>query len=177
MIVIIILMEAFDVLKNIFAPALLCGLSALFLLVVRMWQFDASAHRCCDIRRPNGTQSIDQAQTVAITASLQTTRKCMEWRGAFRWRHIDQPNHDVGYIQYPSVGACCADGTVTATSITDSTKSATLQIKVNPLPARNNNIDSAADCGTAYNAALTASGGTSRIRGVSTRQRYPRDEF
>jgi len=28
----------------------------------------------------------------------------------FGWRHIDQPNHDVGYIQYPSVGARCADG-------------------------------------------------------------------
>jgi len=70
--------------KNIFAPALLCGLSALFLLGLSGCGSSTPPPIAVAITAPNGTQSIDQAQTVAITASVQTTRRMQEWRGAFR---------------------------------------------------------------------------------------------
>jgi len=93
----------------------------------------------------------------------------------FGWRHIDQPNHDVGYIQYPASVPAALTATVTATSITDSTKSATLQIKVNPLPAVTMTSIAAATAGTAYNAALTASGGTSPYTWSVNPTTLPRD--
>jgi hypothetical protein len=50
---------------------------------------------------------------------------------------------------------------VTATSVTDTTKSATLQIKVSALPTITTTSLPAATAGTAYSQTLSESGGTS----------------
>jgi len=69
--------------KNIFAPALLSGLSALFLLGLS----GCGSSNAPAIAVDNGaqrTQSSIKGATVAITASVcKRTRRC-EWRGAFR---------------------------------------------------------------------------------------------
>ena len=162
--------------KNIFAPALLCGLSALFLLgSVRMWQFDASAHRCCDNGAQRHAEHRSSANRGDHRLGCKRREECRSGVERFGWRHIDQPNHDVGYIQYPSVGACCADGNRDGDLDHRFDEIGYVAVEVDRLPAVTMTSIAAATAGTAYNAALTASGGTSPYRGVSTRQRYPRD--
>ncbi len=148
--------------KNIFAPALLCGLSALFLLGLSGCGSSTPPPIAVAITAPNGTQSIDQAQTVAITASVANDAKNagVAWSVSGGGTLTNQTTTSATYNTPASVPAALT-ATVTATSITDSTKSATLQIKVNPLPAVTMTSIAAATAGTAYNAALTASGGTS----------------
>src|SRR5208337_2980745 len=63
--------------------------------------------------------------------------------------------------QAPASVTTAFTATVTATSISDSSKSATLQVKVSPLPAVTTSSLPAATAGTTYNQLLAETGGTS----------------
>ena len=110
---------------------------------------------------PSSTQSVDQAQTVAITAAVKNDPKTagVTWAvsggGALANTSTSSATYDA-----PASVTTTFTATVTATSVSDATKIATLQIKVAPLPAITTTSFSAT-AGTAYNGTLTESGGTS----------------
>ncbi|MFZ0561121.1 MAG: hypothetical protein WAM43_05895, partial [Terriglobales bacterium] len=100
---------------------------------------------------PSSTQSVDQAQTVAITAAVKNDPKTagVTWAvsggGALANTSTSSATYDA-----PASVTTTFTATVTATSVSDATKIATLQIKVAPLPAITTTSFSAT-AGTAYN--------------------------
>ncbi len=148
--------------KRIFSPALLCGLSAFFILGLAGCGSSTPPPIVVAITAPNGTQSIDQAQTVSITASVAHDAKNagVTWTVSGGGTLANQTTTTATYNTPASVTSAFA-ATVTATSVTDATKSATLQIKVSALPGVTMTSIPVATAGTAYNATLTESGGTS----------------
>ena len=111
---------------------------------------------------PSSTQSMDQAQTVPITASIANDAKSagVMWSVTGGGTLSPQTTSSATY-NAPATVATAFTATVTATSITDATKMATLQIKVSPPPTVSINSLPAATAGTAYNQTLSVSGGTS----------------
>ena len=110
---------------------------------------------------PGTTQSVDQAQTVAITATVKNDPKTagVTWAvsggGALANTSTTSATYDA-----PASVTTAFTATVTATSVSDTTKTAILQIKVAPLPAITT-TSFTATAGTAYNGTLAESGGSS----------------
>ncbi len=110
----------------------------------------------------SGPKGIDQAQTVSITASVTNDSKSagVQWTLSGGGTLSAQTTTAVTYNAPASVTSPFL-ATVTATSIADTTKSASLQIGVSPLPSITTTSLAAATAGTAYSATLSRSGGTS----------------
>jgi hypothetical protein len=104
---------------------------------------------------------IDQGQTVSISATIthDAQNAGVQWSVSGGGTLSGQTLSSVTYNAPASVTSAFT-ATITATSVTDPTKSATLQLKVNPPPAITTTSLPAATAGAAYNAALSASGGT-----------------
>jgi hypothetical protein len=114
---------------------------------------------------PSGTKGIDQGQTVSITATVANDSKNagVTWAvsgGGLQGTLINTTTTSATY-QAPASVTTAFTATVTATSVSFPTKSAALQVTVNPLPAVTTNSLPAATAGTPYNQPLTVSGGTS----------------
>ncbi|HKN71090.1 MAG TPA: putative Ig domain-containing protein, partial [Terriglobales bacterium] len=115
---------------------------------------------------PNGTKSIDQAQTVSITAAVSNDSKS----AGVTWT-VSGTNGSQGTLTNPTTTSVTYNtpasvtsaftATVTATSVTDTTKVAVLKITVSPLPSITTTSLAAATAGTAYSATLVEAGGTS----------------
>jgi len=122
--------------------------------------------------------AIDQAQTVSITASVTNDSKTagVMWSvsgaSGSQGTLSGQTTTAVTYNAPPSVTSAFT-ATVTATSITDATKSATVQIKVNPLPSITTTSLPQATAGVAYSAAPSVSGGTSPFQWTITSGTLP----
>ena len=112
---------------------------------------------------PNSTPGIDQAQTLAITASVAHDSKGagVKWSVSGGGSFSGTPTTTSATYQAPASVTAAFTATVTATSISDSSKSATLQIRVSPLPAVTTSSLPAATAGSNYNQVLAESGGTS----------------
>ena len=110
---------------------------------------------------PSSTQSIDQAQTVAIAATVKQDPKTagVTWAVSGGGTLANTSTTSATYDAPASVTTAFT-ATITATSVSDATKIATLQIKVAPLPAITT-TSFTATAGTAYNGTLSESGGTS----------------
>jgi hypothetical protein len=110
---------------------------------------------------PGSTQSIDQSQTVPITATVKQDPKTagVTWAVSGGGTLANTTTTSATYNAPASVTTAFT-ASVTATSVSDATKVATLQIKVAPLPAITT-TSFAATAGTAYNGTLSESGGTS----------------
>ena len=110
---------------------------------------------------PSSTQSIDQAQMVPVTATVTNDAKNagVTWAVSGGGTLTNATTTSATYDAPASVTTAFT-ATVTATSVSDTTKIATLQIKVAPLPAITTTSFAATE-GTAYNGALSESGGTS----------------
>jgi hypothetical protein len=110
---------------------------------------------------PSSTQSIDQAQTLPITATVTNdpNNAGVTWGVSGGGTLSGQTTTAATYNAPASVTAVFT-ATVTAASITNTAKTATLQITVNPLPVITTTSLTAANAGTAYSATLAASGGT-----------------
>jgi len=111
---------------------------------------------------PSAAQSIDQTQTLNITASVanDSQNAGVTWSLNGNGTLSNQTTTSATYVA-PTSGASAITVTVTATSVSDKTKSASLQITVNPLPSITTQSVAAATAGTAYSATITASGGSS----------------
>ncbi|MGA7684925.1 MAG: putative Ig domain-containing protein [Terriglobales bacterium] len=111
---------------------------------------------------PSGSKAVDQAQTVSITASVQHDAKNggVTWSVSGGGTLSNQSATSATYNTPVSVSSPIT-AMVTATSISDTSKSATLQITVNPVPTIATQSVQAATAGTNYSATINASGGTS----------------
>jgi hypothetical protein len=108
------------------------------------------------------SKSIDQSQTVAISASVAHDTK----NGGVQWTvsgggTLSGATTTSATYNTPASVTTAFTATVTGTSVTDPTKSATSQIKVNPSPVIGTTSPAAGTAGTAYSATLSVSGGTS----------------
>ncbi|HSZ62495.1 MAG TPA: putative Ig domain-containing protein [Terriglobales bacterium] len=122
----------------------------------------------------SSSTGIDQGQTASITALVTNDSKSagVSWSVSGGGTLSGQTTTSATYNAPASV-ASAFTATVTATSITDATKSASLAIKVNPLPVITTTSLPAATAGTAYATTLTASGGTSPFNWTVTSGSLP----
>ena len=111
---------------------------------------------------PSGTKAIDQAQTIDITATVANDSKNggVTWSVAGGGTLSNQTTTSATYNAPASV-LTSFTANVTATSVSDPSKSASLRIAVNPLPAITTQSVPQATAGVNYSAAITASGGSS----------------
>jgi large repetitive protein len=111
---------------------------------------------------PSGSKALDQAQTVSITASVTHDAKNagVTWSVSGSGTLSNQSTSGATYNAPASV-TTPVTAMVIATSISDTSKSATLQITVNAVPTIATQSVQAATAGTSYSATISASGGTS----------------
>ncbi len=145
--------------KRATVAALLSGLIAL--LTLGLSGCGSSTQPISVTLTPSSTQSIDQAQTVAITAGVAHDAK----NGGVTWGvsgggTLTGSTTTSATYNAPASVTSAFTATVTATSVTDTTKLATLQIKVSPPPAITTTSLTVTE-GSAYNGTLSESGGTS----------------
>lgn len=103
--------------------------------------------------------------TVPVTATVANDSKNggVQWAvsgGGTLTNESTTPPYTATYNAPASVSSPFT-ATVTATSVSDSTKSGSVQISVNPLPTVSTNSVPAGTAGTPYSATINASGGTS----------------
>lgn len=113
---------------------------------------------------PSSAQTIDQGQTVALTASVanDSTTAGVTWSLTGGGALSSNTTTSVTYTA-PASGASNISATVTATSVTDTTKSASLSITVTPPPAVTTTSLPNGTVGTAYSQTLAASGGAGAL--------------
>lgn len=118
--------------------------------------------------------SIDQSQTVTITSTVANDAKNagVQWGLSGAGSLTGQTTTSATYNAPASVTAAFT-ATITATSISDPTKSTSLQIKVNPLPVITTTSLPQATAGTAYSATLVVSGGASPYKWTVTSGTLP----
>ncbi len=149
-------------LTRFLAAVLFCGF--IVLLTLGLPGCSSSSHPIGVALSPSSTQSIDQAQTIAITASVTNDSKSagVTWTVSGGGTLSTQSTTAATYGAPASVTSAFT-ATITATSITDTSKFATLQVKVSAPPAITTTSSSLPTVipGAAYSATLTESGGTS----------------
>jgi hypothetical protein len=159
-----------EILKRATVAVLLSGLFALLTLGLSGCGSSSSTPAAIGVGlTPSGAKSIDQAQTVPITAAVTNDSKSagVTWtvsgtngsQGTLTNQITTSP-YSVTYNTPASVTSAFT-ATVTATSVTDTTKLAVLKINVSPLPSVTTTSLAAATAGTAYSATLVEAGGTS----------------
>src|SRR4029077_7343344 len=113
-----------------------CGV-ALFLLAVLavMGGCGSSSPPISVSLAPSSAQAIDQSQTVAVMATVtnDTSSKGVSWTLAGLGSLSNPSGASVTYVS-PTTILTTQQATVTATSVADQTKTASLQITVNPYP-------------------------------------------
>jgi hypothetical protein len=111
---------------------------------------------------PASSQAIDQAQTVAISATVANDSKNagVTWAVAGGGTLSNETTTSATYNAPASVTSSFPVN-VTATSASDPSKSATLHITVNPLPTISTQSLPQATAGINYSAIINAAGGTS----------------
>jgi hypothetical protein len=110
---------------------------------------------------PNNAQTLDQNQTLGLTTTVanDTTNAGVQWALTGPGSLSAKTSTSVTYTAAGATGGTPA--TVTATSVADSTKSASLQITVNSTPSVTTSSVPAATVGAAYSATVDSTGGTS----------------
>jgi hypothetical protein len=151
---------------------LLAGLIPLF--IFSLTGCGGSSGPSIGVSVSSSSSGIDQAQTATLTATVTNDSKSagVQWSVSGGGTLSGQTTTSATYIAPTSVTSAFT-ATVTATSITDPTKSATAQIKVNPLPVITTTSLPAATAGIYYNETLTESGGTSPFKWTITSGTLP----
>ena len=117
----------------------------------------------------SASSAIDQGQTATVTATVanDSNNAGVTWSlsgtgctGAACGALNSASANPVTYTAPASVTTAFT-ATVTATSMSDTTKSATTQIKVNPMPAITTSTVNGANAGTSYSASISMNGGSS----------------
>ncbi len=110
---------------------------------------------------PSTSQTIDQGQSVNITAALtnDSSNKGVTWSLSGPGTLANKTSNSVIY-DAPTTLQSAASVTVTATAVADTSATATLSIAVNPGPTITTTSLPSGAAGTAYSQTLTESGGT-----------------
>jgi hypothetical protein len=111
---------------------------------------------------PSSPQAIDQSQTVAITATLTNdmSDKGVSWTLTGPGSLSSSTGSSVTYTSPTAILTSAQQVTVTATSAAEQTKSATLQITVNPYPQIPFQTLASGSVGAAYSQTIALTGGT-----------------
>lgn len=111
---------------------------------------------------PSASQTVDQNQALNLTASVANdrTNAGVKWSVSGGGSLMTSTSMSATYSA-PTSGSAPISATVTATSVTDSTKSASVQIAVNPQPVVATASVPAATIGSAYSATISVTSGTS----------------
>src|ERR1700741_2524356 len=111
---------------------------------------------------PSSTQSIDQGQTVTLTVTVSNDSKGQGVTWSLSGVGMLSSGPSAGKEIYTAPASVTSNtvATVTAKSVTDSTKSASVQINVAPAPAVTTTSTAGGNQGTAYSATINANGGT-----------------
>ncbi|MBZ5667485.1 MAG: Ig domain-containing protein [Acidobacteriia bacterium] len=145
--------------KRLIVTLLLSGLTTL--LTLGLSGCGGSSTPAITVALTSSSNGIDQAQTASITATVANDSKSagVQWSVSGGGTLSGTTTASATYNAPASV-ASAFTATITATSITDPTKSASVQIKVSPLPTVSTTSVPAATAGTSYSATLVVSGGT-----------------
>jgi len=111
---------------------------------------------------PYSAQKIDQSQSVAITATVanDASGRGVSWDLAGAGSLSSSTGSSVTYTSPTTSLTSVQQATVTATSVADPTKSASLQITVNPYPKIPFQTLANGSVGTPYRQMITLNGGT-----------------
>ncbi len=153
----------------------LVGLVSTFLVVLSgCGSSNSSAAIAVSLQSSISGNALDQAQADVITATVSNDSKNagVTWNVSGGGSLSGQTTTSATY-NAPAMVTSVLTVTITATSITDGTKTSSLQIKVNPLPRITTTTVPNATAGTAYNAAISVSGGTSPFRWTITSGTLP----
>jgi hypothetical protein len=111
---------------------------------------------------PSSPQAIDQSQTVAVMATVtnDTSSKGVSWTLTGLGSLSNSTGPSVTYISPTTNLTSAQQATVTATSAADQTKTASLQITVNPYPRIPFQTLANGSVGTPYSQMIALTGGT-----------------
>jgi large repetitive protein len=145
--------------KRSIVPLLLSGLTTL--LTLGLLACGGSSTPSIAVGLTSSSNGIDQAQTASIAATVRNDSKSagVQW-SVSGGGTLSGTTTTTATYNAPASVASAFTATITATSITDSTKSASFQLKVSPLPTISTTTVPAATAGTSYSASLVVSGGT-----------------
>ena len=126
---------------------------------------------------PSSTHTIDQGQTVGITATMtnDTSSKGVAWSLTGPGSLSNLTGLSVTYNSPTTNLTSGQQATVTATSRADQTKRASVQITVNPYPQIPFQTLANGSVGTPYNQTIALTGARLRFNGVSTMGRLTPD--
>jgi len=159
--------------KHLRVAILLSGLITLLMLSLSGCGGTASQSIGISLTSPNAG-GIDQGQKASITAAVTNDGKSagVQWSVSSDGTLSGQTTTSATYNAPVSVTKTFL-ATVTATSMTDPTKSSTLQFAVNPLPNITTSSLPAATAGVAYVATIGESGGTKPLHWAVTAGALP----
>ena len=139
--------------------------SALFVLLMLIAMAGCSSSSTPPISislMPSSTQGIDQSQTLSITATVinDTSARGVSWSLAGAGSLSSSTSSSVTYNSPTTNVSSAQQVTVTATCVADPTKTASLQITVNPLPQILFQTLANGHVGVSYSQMITLTGGT-----------------
>ncbi len=111
----------------------------------------------------SSSSAIDQGQTATITASVKNDSKnagVTTWAVSGGGSLTNTGSTGATYVA-PTSGANPVTATITATSVSDSSKTGSVTITANPLPGITTQSAPQATAGTSYSATISVSGGSS----------------
>lgn len=137
-------------------------LAALLIVAMGMSGCSSSAPPIAVSLSPSSPQAIDQSQTVAITATVtnDSSAKGVSWSLVGPGSLSSSTGLAVSYISPTTAITSAEQATVTATSIADSTKSASVEVTVNPYPQIPFQTLANGSVGTPYKQTVALVGGT-----------------
>ncbi|MGA8540423.1 MAG: putative Ig domain-containing protein [Terriglobales bacterium] len=158
--------------KSVAISVLFSGLMAV--LTLGLSGCGGSSTPAIGVTLTSSSAGIDQAQTATLTASATNDTKSagVQWSLSGNGTLSGQTTSSATY-NAPNPVTSGFTATVTATSITDPTKSMSVQIKVSPPPAVTATSLPNATAGTAYSVSLSEAGGTSPYRWTVTSGTLP----
>ena len=136
---------------------------ALFLVAMLIAMVGCSSPPPISVRlSPSSAQAIDQSQTVGITATVtnDTSGKGVSWNLTGAGSLSSSTGSSVTYTSPTTNLTGAQQATVTATSLADPTKSASLQITVNPYPQIPFQTLANGSVGSPYSQMIMLTGGT-----------------
>jgi FG-GAP-like repeat/Putative Ig domain len=136
---------------------------ALFLLAMLIAMVGCSSPTPISVSlSPSSAQAIDQSQSLAVTATVanDTSGKGVSWSLTGPGSLSSSTGLSVTYNSPTTSLTSAQQATVTATSVADQTKSASLQIAVNPYPQIPFQTLANGSVGTPYSQMITLTGGT-----------------
>jgi len=136
---------------------------ALFLLAMLIAMVGCSSPPPISVSlSPSSAQAIDQSQSLRITATVANdmSGKGVSWNLSGPGSLISSTGSSVTYTSPATIVTSAQRATVTATSAADQTKSASLQITVNPYPQIPFQTLANGSVGTPYSQMIRLTGGT-----------------